>query len=279
MASTIIAALSAFSSANHSLETTLEIWISRGSDNMIPLSMKSDKKPPFTGLRVTAKALIPAKIDDCVSRLNFTIRSYEVGPNRMVTIRTLLNYLLETTANHMRNVGLVGDGFQSTPEMTKRDLIWVIAKMQVLIDRYPSWGDVVEIDNWLGDAPVKNGFSNYWHLRDANTSETLAQVNSVWILMNKKTRKLSKMPEEVRDEITAHLMDYPIWDDIRLSKVHDNETDFVQTGVIARWSDLDVNQHVNFGKYIEWILEIDIHFIKQLFFSSCLSYRILIGIS
>ncbi|XP_026451798.1 palmitoyl-acyl carrier protein thioesterase, chloroplastic-like [Papaver somniferum] len=59
-------------------------------------------------------------------------------------------------------------------------------------------GDVVEIDTWLGGAPV-TGFANHWLLRNANTGETLAKANSVSIMMNKKTRKLSKMPEEVRD--------------------------------------------------------------------------------
>ncbi|RZC51607.1 hypothetical protein C5167_020032 [Papaver somniferum] len=149
----------------------------------------------------------------------------------------------ETAANHIRDVGLPGDGFNSTPEMTIRNLIWVVAKIQVVVDRYPSWGDVVEIDNWFGGAPIKDGFANHWLLRDAKTGETLAQAKNVWIMMHKGTRKLSKIPEEVRDEITPHITDYPIWDDIKLSKVHDDEADFVQTGVIARWSDLDVNQH------------------------------------
>ncbi|RZC49964.1 hypothetical protein C5167_018391 [Papaver somniferum] len=59
------------------------------------------------------------------------------------------------------------------------------------------------------------------------------------------------MPEEVRDEMAPHTMDYRIRENIKLSKLHDNASDFVQ----ARWSDLDVNHHVNFSKYIDWILE------------------------
>ncbi|XP_026447460.1 uncharacterized protein LOC113347984 isoform X1 [Papaver somniferum] len=256
MASTIFAALSALNPANDSLRTTLVTKISRGSDNVIPFGMKSNTKRSFMGCRVTAIAQTPEKINGKVYRGNFTIGSYEIGPKRKATIGTLLNHLQETAANHIRDVGLLGDGFNSTPEMTIRNLIWVVAKMQVVVDRYPSWGDVVEIDNWFGGAPIKDGFANHWLLRDAKTGETLAQAKSVWIMMNKGTRKLSKIPEEVRDEITPHITDYPIWDDIKLSKVHDDKADFVQTGVIqARWSDLDVNQHVNFGKYIQWILE------------------------
>ncbi|RZC53940.1 hypothetical protein C5167_012792 [Papaver somniferum] len=79
----------------------------------------------------------------------------------------------DSIANNISAAGLLGDGFGATPEMTKRNLIWVVAKMQVLVDR----GDVVQIDNWFSDASVKNGTANHWLLRDANTGETLAQAN------------------------------------------------------------------------------------------------------
>ncbi|KAI3887635.1 hypothetical protein MKW92_052725 [Papaver armeniacum] len=241
MASTIIpASSSALSPANHSLRITLLTKISGRSDN---------------GLRVKAKAQAPEKFSDCIYRQNFTIRSYEVGHNRMATIGTLLNHLQETIVSHMRDVGLVGDGFHSTPEMTRRNLIWVVAKMQILVDQYPCWGDAVEIDNWFGGAAGKNGIANHWLIRNANTGETLAEANSVWIMMNKETRKVSKFPDQVRDEMAPITMDYHILDDNKLSKLHDNTADSVHNGLTVRWSDLDINHHVNFVKYIEWILQ------------------------
>lgn len=45
----------------------------------------------------------------------------------------------ETALNHVKTAGLLGDGFGSTPEMSRRNLIWVVTKMQVLVERYPSW--------------------------------------------------------------------------------------------------------------------------------------------
>ncbi|XP_026460292.1 palmitoyl-acyl carrier protein thioesterase, chloroplastic-like [Papaver somniferum] len=246
-----IAASSTFSPANYT-----PTKISVRSDNVIPLCMKSNTKPAFRGLRVKVKVEAPVKnINDYIYRQNFTIRSFEIGPDRMATIATLLNHLQDSIANNISAAGLLGDGFGATPEMTKRNLIWVVAKMQVLVDRYPAWGDVVQIDNWFSDASVKNGTANHWLLRDANTGETLAQANSVWIMMNKKTRKVSKFPEEVRAEMAPITMDYCVSDDIKISKLHDNTADFVQTGLTARWSDLDINHHVNFAKYIGWILE------------------------
>ncbi|KAI3974393.1 hypothetical protein MKX01_028136 [Papaver californicum] len=148
----------------------------------------------------------------------------------------------------------MGDGFFSTPEMTKRNLIWVVAKMQVIVDQYPSWGDVVEIDTWFTSASEKNGLANHWILCDANTGKILA----------KATRKPSKIPEEVRgelepfqvkDELESYFANHCIPEGKKLSKIHDNTADFVQDGLTTRLSDLDVHQHVNFSRYIGWILE------------------------
>ncbi|KAI3982179.1 hypothetical protein MKX01_019085 [Papaver californicum] len=270
MVATSTAASAAFFPANYSLKTATLVTKIR---NVIPLGIKSNTKPCCRGLRVKVKVQAPEKnINDYVYRQNFTIKSYEIGPNRMATMGALLNHLQaridtacvyarsfihmqDTIVDHIRDAGLLDDGFGSTPEMTRRNLIWVVAKMQVLVDRYPSWGDVVQIENWFGDTSVKNGIASHWLLRDANTGETLAQANSVWIMMNKKTRKVSKFPEEVRDEMAPITMDYCSSDDIKLSKLHDNTADFVQTGLTARWSDLDLNNHVNFAEYIGWILE------------------------
>jgi len=45
----------------------------------------------------------------------------------------------ETALNHVKSAGLLGDGFGSTPEMSKRNLLWVVSQMQVLVEQYPSW--------------------------------------------------------------------------------------------------------------------------------------------
>ena len=45
----------------------------------------------------------------------------------------------ETALNHVKSTGLLGDGFGSTPEMSKRNLFWVVSQMQVLVEQYPCW--------------------------------------------------------------------------------------------------------------------------------------------
>ncbi|KAJ4952441.1 hypothetical protein NE237_029273 [Protea cynaroides] len=189
---------------------------------------------------------------------NFTIRSYDMGPNRKASIETLMNLLQETALNHIKNMGMMKDGLGSTPSMTGKSLIWVLTKMHLVVDHYPSWGDEVQLDTWFTPSE-KNGQGIYWTIRDSQTNKTLARANSMLVMMNKDTRKLRKMPEEVRREMESQYIDCsPIQDEDGsriLANFDYRNMDYVRTGLTPRWNDLDVNQHVNNVKYIGLMLE------------------------
>ncbi|KAF8364790.1 hypothetical protein HHK36_033234 [Tetracentron sinense] len=229
---------------------------------MVTLKNEDEDETPLPPLRNFINQLPDMLIDPFVQEelifsQNFSIRSYEIGPDQTASIETLMNLLQETALNHVRNIGLLNDGFGSTPEMSRRNLIWVVTRMQVLVDRYPSWGDVVLVDSWVS-ASGKNGMRRDWLVRDSKTGETLTRATSIWVMMNKQTRKLSKMPEEVRREIEPQFIDCaPILneDSRKLPKLNDNTLDYVRTGLSPGWNDLDANQHVNNVKYVGWILE------------------------
>ncbi|XP_078432320.1 fatty acyl-ACP thioesterases B [Wolffia australiana] len=216
-----------------------------------------DWKPKRPDMLVDAFAFGRIVQDGFVFRQNFSIRSYEIGADKTASIETLMNHLQETALNHVKTAGLLGDGFGSTPEMSRRNLIWVVTKMQVLVERYPSWGDVVEVDTWVS-AAGKNGMRRDWHVRDSQTGQTITRATSVWVMMNKHTRRLSKIPDEARAEIEPYFLERSAIldeDSRKLPKLDVETADFVRDGLKPRWSDLDINQHVNNVKYIGWVLE------------------------
>nr|WUR05676.1 fatty acyl-ACP thioesterase B-type [Zea mays subsp. mays] len=201
--------------------------------------------------------------DGLVFRQNFWIRSYEIGADRTASIETLMNHLQETALNHVKTAGLLGDGFGATPEMSKRNLIWVVSKIQLLVEQYPSWGDTVQVDTWVA-AAGKNGMRRDWHVRDENSGRTILRATRVWVMMNKNTRRLSKMPDKVRAEIGPYFNGRSAITDKQSEKLAKPgsapeggtmKQQFIRKGLTPRWGDHDVNQHVNNVKYIGWILE------------------------
>ncbi|KAF8021251.1 hypothetical protein BT93_G1622 [Corymbia citriodora subsp. variegata] len=163
-------------------------------------------------------------------RQTVVIRSYEVGPDKTTTIESILNLFQETALNHVWMSGLLSNGFGATHGMMRNNLIWVVSRMHVQVDHYPIWGEVIEIDTWVG-ASGKNGMRRDWLIRSQASGVTFARAtrydseisstlfsqlhiynnladdsckceNSTWVMMNEQTRRLSKMPEEVRAEIS-----------------------------------------------------------------------------
>ncbi|KAL5680848.1 hypothetical protein ACJX0J_007233, partial [Zea mays] len=102
-------------------------------------------------------------------------------------------------------IPFAGDGFGSTPEMSKRNLFWVVSQMQAIVERYPCWGDTVEVNTWVS-ANGKNGMRRDWHIRDSMTGHTTLKATSKWVMMNKLTRKLARIPDEVQTDIEPYFV-------------------------------------------------------------------------
>lgn len=197
--------------------------------------------------------------DGYIYRQSFVIRSYETGPDKTATMETIMNFLQETALNHVSSSGVGGEGFGATREMEIRRLIWVVTRIHIQVEKYSSWGDVVEIDTWV-DAAGKNGMRRDWVIRDRNTQKIITRATSTWVVMNRETRRLSKIPDEVKNEIQPFYRNRVALDeeDInneKIEKLNNHTAQRVQSELAPRWSDMDANQHVNNVKYIGWIME------------------------
>ncbi|KAG1330949.1 hypothetical protein COCNU_02G009170 [Cocos nucifera] len=146
--------------------------------------------------------------DRFVYRQAFVIRSYEIGPDETATMETLMNLL--------QNVNF-------TVAMSVKD----VGKMAY--DR----GDVVEIDTWVA-ASGKNGMRRDWIIRDYNTKKIIARATSKWVMMNRETRMLSKIPEQVKQEVKPFYLDRKIIhesSDDKIDKLTDETAENIRSGL------------------------------------------------
>ncbi|KAM6589031.1 hypothetical protein CsatA_011636 [Cannabis sativa] len=128
---------------------------------------------------------------------------------------------MESILNRLQEAALnhVGmSGFMSDG-MVRNNLIWVVSRMQVQIEQYPI---------------------------------------CTWVMMNRETRRLSKIPEEVRDEISPWFIEKKAIKEDVIDKIVklDDKAKYMNTNLKPKRSDLDMNHHVNNVKYVRWMLEI-----------------------
>ncbi|GAV92119.1 LOW QUALITY PROTEIN: Acyl-ACP_TE domain-containing protein [Cephalotus follicularis] len=86
------------------------------------------------------------------------------------------------------------------------NLMWVVNIMQIQVDQYPIWGEVVEIDPWI-EASGKNGMWRDWLIRSPTTGQIFARETVTLVMMIVQTRRLSKMTEEARAEISQFFVE------------------------------------------------------------------------
>ncbi|XP_044508958.1 palmitoyl-acyl carrier protein thioesterase, chloroplastic-like [Mangifera indica] len=243
--------------------------ISPGISSVSPIS-ESQMKEPLESTQWKLTNGKPAEIysvepssgrllkDGLIFRQNFTVRSSELGSDFKLSIEAVMNYLQDTSLNHLESAGIVIDGFGSTLEMTEKDLIWVACWSHMEVDHYPSWGDVVQVDGWKYRSGRK-GLRRDWLIQDLKTGKTLIRATSLFAMMNKKTRKFAKTSEEVTGGMNTILMHNcdPLVnrDGRKLLQLDADKADYIRTGLNPGWTNMDVNQHVSHVKLVNYVLE------------------------
>ncbi len=187
------------------------------------------------------------------------VRGYEVGPNRKSTMITIANLLQEVASNHVVSMwGRSDEGFATDPEMAKEGLIFVMTRMQIQMDSYPAWGDIVHIETWFKESGRMRAQRD-WVVRNSDGVE-IGRATSTWVTISMKTRRLVRLPDRIRERFSRFRLedgeDALSEERSRLKLpdlMSDEEVNVLPQ--IARMSDMDMNGHINNVTYIGWVLE------------------------
>ncbi|EMG37034.1 acyl-ACP thioesterase [Desulfocurvibacter africanus PCS] len=184
--------------------------------------------------------------------IDFRVRAYELGTAGCARLPVLLGYLQEAAALHARSLGF------SHEEMSANSLFWVLTRLYLRLSpeavarRWPGWRERVAVRTW----PVC--FERLQARRDFllldEQGRTMGAAVSSWVTLDTTARKLSPMPEELRQRIPVsdeHALEYQGRKTPGLEPAE-------QTGgmlMTAQRSDLDVNGHVNNAVLAAWALD------------------------
>lgn len=188
------------------------------------------------------------------------IRGCEVGPDQHTTIATIANLLQEVASNHAVAMwGRSNEGFATHPDLEQEGLIFVMTRMQIQIECYPRWGDLIEIETWFQEHG-KIGAQRDFVIRDKASGEVLGRCMTTWVMINMNTRRLAKMPDVIRAKLYGLQMNPPehaIAAEYRGHKIPDIEepAEIAGPSVRASRADMDMNGHINNVTYLSWALE------------------------
>ena len=164
-------------------------------------------------------------------------------PNGYLKYTDLCNLLQLTAGVHAELGGI------SFSDMQEHHQAWVLSRMRVEIKRLPKWRDVITVKTWINS--LENSRSiRCLELYDGD--EKIVGCETFWAVFNTQTRR----PENLSLQ-HEHFEKYPNdkATEIQFSKI---DTFIDKTFVAEKTillSDLDIVNHANSVKYLEWCLD------------------------
>ena len=155
----------------------------------------------------------------------------------------LCNHLQEAASRHSVVLGI------SIGDLGRDRRTWVLGRLQLRLERQPREGDEVAVTTW------PSRLRSYFVLRDFLVEgvggEVAARATSTWFVIDVAKRRAVRIPESIR-RLTLPERERALdesWGRLARPERADRRARFA-----VRRSDLDVNDHVNHVRYVEWAL-------------------------
>ncbi|HBX66390.1 MAG TPA: acyl-[acyl-carrier-protein] thioesterase, partial [Balneolaceae bacterium] len=165
---------------------------------------------------------------------NFTIRASEVGAGGQITLQAVCGLFQEVAGNHALKLD-----FDIT-QLQEKDLTWVLHRMDIKMERYPNWREKITIETWPAAGDALRAYRDYRILDEEENQ--IGACLSYWMMINMKTRRPTRMPQEVLD---LRLTDLEHVMPIKSDKIESFDEPDMEKKFVVRKSDLDMNNHVN----------------------------------
>ncbi|MDR8391801.1 thioesterase [Aliifodinibius sp. S!AR15-10] len=174
----------------------------------------------------------------------FKIRSSEIRPDGKAKLQTICDLLQEIAGNHALQLNF------DVTQLNEKNLTWVLHRLDVQIERYPEWRETVEVETWPagGDKLRAHRDFQVWD----EQGNIIIRALSYWLMIDRSNRRPVRIPDEVLNMASKDINHVIPVKKTRPSSPKSTES---EKQFSVRYSDLDVNRHVNNIKYVEWVTE------------------------
>ena len=172
----------------------------------------------------------------------YHLRIGDFDASRHLRPSTVLDLFQCVAAEHAEELGIGLD------RMLEQELIWVLVRVRYEIERPITYGtERLHVKTWPL-APRRSGFQREYRVTDA-AGNLLIRGTSDWVLMHRVRRRLMPVGDIYPKDI-EYLTEQSF--EGRVSPIPDTRTEEPPVPFMLRYSDLDMNGHVNNTRYLDW---------------------------
>ncbi|HIY87787.1 MAG TPA: acyl-[acyl-carrier-protein] thioesterase [Candidatus Bacteroides pullicola] len=176
----------------------------------------------------------------------FVTEPFHVDFTGRLTLGVLGNHLLNCAGFHAAERGF------GMATVNEENYTWVLSRLAIEMEEMPAQYESFSIDTWVED--VYRLFTNRnYAIRDKD-GRPIGYARSVWAMISMQTRKPIDLLSVNGGSIREFICDAPCPIDTpsRIKVAAEKEA----ASLRAKYSDIDVNGHVNSIRYIEHILDL-----------------------
>lgn len=168
---------------------------------------------------------------------------YECDVNGTMTLSSMVAVAIKASEEQSDSLN------RGTDFVHQFGLTWIVTDYQLFIQRLPKVGEKVLVTTQAIEYNKYFCYRNFWISTEAG--EELVRIETIFVLMNIDTRKMSSVPEEIiapyESEKTKKIKRFP-----KIETIESGE----KLPFRVRFYDIDGNQHVNNAVYFNWMLDV-----------------------
>jgi acyl-ACP thioesterase len=184
---------------------------------------------------------------DKLGSFPFLIESYTCDFTEKATLTGIGGYILDAASRHAEERGF-GYG-----EILKDNVAWVLSRLSVQMNSYPAFNRTIRVETWVEG--VEKFFTRRCFCVYDEDDTILGYARTIWAAIGIETRR----PIDIsawRPDLADYAMPGKECPVEKLPKIPAVEGIEPCMGYSVRYSDIDINKHMNSIKYIEHIVDV-----------------------
>jgi acyl-ACP thioesterase len=177
--------------------------------------------------------------------LPFTVQALDSDASKKLRLNFMLDYFQELAYRHAE---VLGFGYE---QLQSRGLYWVLSRLAVEISSLPKWKDALAGRTWA------KGTDKLFALRDYqllfSDGAFSAAAESAWLLVDADKNRPVRPEAAVGSGSVFNPLDALASRPAKLEIPAELPSEYSHR---VKYSDIDLNAHVNNTRYMEWMLDI-----------------------
>lgn len=168
----------------------------------------------------------------------------EVGTDYKVSMAQIINYFQDCSCFQSDSLGV------GPKNMETLGKVWMLNSWQIIVDRYPEYGEQICVGTWPYDFKGPLGMRNF--IIDDAAGHRIARANSVWAMIDTATGRPVRVDAT---QIEAYRMEPKERMDYAGRKISISGDFETLEPVRVTKACLDTNHHMNNGRYVAVAME------------------------